>query len=152
MNGPLLNVTGEPIKKQAPPLKILRPVRFFTEQHQRWLRELVKVQWDGTKLHHIVQLAYAGAVTTFEAPGLGLILIQPVDHPQGRELFLYGIAGRGMMEQDELILDDLRTIAKVLECNMIGGEGIPKGWMRYGPTKGFKPVAVRYVMELNDGR
>jgi hypothetical protein len=115
------------------------------------LDRLLGAMWDGTTHEDIRQDLASGELEAYTT-GEALVLIQTMDWPAGRELLIYGTAGRGILKQVDAIVADLKVLAKHKGCSMIGAMGNPIGWSRIGPRLGFKPVATHYVMELEDGR
>lgn len=134
-----------------PKLSFLRREAWLDESHRGLLKELEAVLWNGVTAEHMMQLVYARTLEAYSTPS-GLILIDTMLHPSGRELFIYGMVGEDILKEATKIICDLKKIAAYKCCNKIGGEGVPKGWLRAAPRLGFLPVSTHYVMELDDGR
>lgn len=129
-------------------LKVLRKV----QTPDRALVEILVAElWDGTTVQTIMAQVICGLLEAYST-GKCLVLIETVDWPAGRELLIYGMAGRGILQQADDVVADLKALAKQKGCTMIGAHGIPYGWSRIGPRLGFRPVATHYVMELKNGR
>lgn len=133
-----------------PDLKLLRKC-WPTQVDKDLLDELVAAMWDGTTREQIEAMLLSGELEAFST-GTCLVLIQTQDWPVGRELLIYGMAGKGILKQAKAVVTDLRALAAYKACRMIGANGIPHGWSRIGPLLGFRPVSTHYVMELDDGR
>lgn len=110
------------------------------------LEELVGVLWDGTSAEDIVLDILLGNLAAWRVDG-GLVLTMVCVHPRGRELFVYGIVGSGILAQGREIVRRLREIAAESGCSMIGAQGVPRGWLRAATRLGFAPVSTRYLME-----
>lgn len=133
-----------------PELKVLRK-EWPSQVNLAHVDELVAAMWDGTTRRDIQELLVVGALEGFTS-GECLVLIETQDWPAGRELLIYGMAGRGILTQADDVVHDLKALARYKACKWIGAHGIPLGWSRIGPRLGFAPVSTHYMMELDDGR
>jgi hypothetical protein len=128
-----------------PALEYLQPAKGVVDL--RLVEKLRASMWDPPSLQwHVDQIVSKG-LDAYVTPK-GLVLLETVEWTRGRELRVYGIAGRDILKNGEAVVRDLRRIARYKACTMIGGEGIPKGWLRAAPALGFEPVSTHYVMEL----
>jgi len=112
------------------------------------LQKLLYVMFDPPSFTQLYDFCAKGVLECYKV-GDGLILIETANWRKGRELSIYGMVGRGILRQGKAIVEDLKLLAKYKGCNMIGGEGIPKGWQRAAPSLGFEPVSTHYMMELD---
>lgn len=114
------------------------------------LERLVRRFWDGTTVVDLVLQINTGDILAWVpvyAPKT-LVLTQIIDHPRGRELYLYGLAGAGIIKVADQFVADLQMLARVNGCFMIGASAIVPGWDKIAKRLGFKPVATQYMMEL----
>lgn len=139
------------VQFMPPKLEFLQRQGWLDESHRELLEELAAVMWNGVTAKDMCQLVYSRALEAYSTPK-GLILIDTMLHPSGRELFIYGMVGEDILKEAAKIITDLKKIAAYKSCNKIGGEGVPRGWLRAAPRLGFLPVSTHYVMELDDGR
>lgn len=132
-----------------PKLQLLKgPVESFNEAHAQ---RLLDVMWDAPTLPQLRYMVLNGNLLAYETPA-GLILLETYDWAKGRELHIYGMAGSDILSHGKVIVEDLKALAAHYGCSMIGGSGVPKGWMRAAPALGFQPIYTHYVMELTHGR
>lgn len=140
------------LARNTPPIfEVFRPIKSLDAAHYALMSKLCSRFWDGTKSLEVAKMIHAEDLTVFEVEG-GLVLLQPIDHPIGRELYLYGIVGEGILKQGEAIVRDMKLLAKWWNCSMLGAEGLAEGWLKAAVNLGFRPVSTRYLMELDDGR
>ena len=78
----------------------------------------------------------------------GLVVTQLLTNPNGKELFVYGIVGRGIIGRLEDAANDLKQIAKSFGCNKIGGNVLRKGLEKLYLALGARPVYTYYAMEV----
>lgn len=107
------------------------------------LRPLTDKLWDGTKPQDLISDA---SISWYET-GAGLVLLQTVEHPSGRELFVRGIVGRDILTRGEEIMADLREIAAARGCRWIGGEAISPALAR-AYRKLLPEVGFRFLTEI----
>jgi len=112
------------------------------------LQKLLFVMFDPPSFTQLYDFVAKGVLEAYST-GDGLILIETANWRRGRELSIYGMVGRGILRNGKAIVEDLKALAKYKGCNMIGGEGVPKGWQRAAPKLGFEPVSTHYLMELD---
>jgi hypothetical protein len=127
-----------------PTLEILRQTKLLNFELLTVLREKM---WDPPSESWHVQQVINGGLDAY-VTDKGLVLLETVEWGRGRELRVYGIAGQDILKNGEAIVRDLKRIAEHKGCTMIGGEGIPRGWLKAAPRLGFKPVSTHFVMEL----
>lgn len=129
-------------------LKVLRYLNRLEPEHIALIGELVEQFWDGTTVEDVLKDFGTEQIAAWST-GQGLVLTQIVSHPRGTELFLYGLVGEDTLSRAEEIVSDLREIASVLRCQMIGAWGVRGGWEPITRRLGFRRVATRYMMEIN---
>lgn len=126
-------------------MKVLRSVTFpQLVIKPEALEPLVKKMWDGTTALDLLH----DPLTSFYSTGSGLMLLQTISHPAGKELFVLGLVGRDILSQGEAIMDDLRLIAKATGCRWIGGEALGTSLARaYRPL--LPQVGARFLTEVD---
>lgn len=118
------------------------------------LERLEKLFWNGEDLTDLLLMVASDGLAVWvpaSAPRC-LVLTQIVNHRRGRELYLYGIVGAGILEVAEEVIADLKVLAEANGCSMIGAQGLVPGWDRITKKLGFRVVATHYLMELSDGQ
>lgn len=78
----------------------------------------------------------------------GLVVTQLLTETNGRELFVYGIVGRGIIGRLESAANDLKQIAKSFGCNKIGGNVLRPGLAKLYEALGARPIFTYYAMEI----
>lgn len=144
-----MNQVFIPLNRQ---LKVLKEAWLVPDDMR--IKRLLEVMWDAPKIGQFMTWIQNGDLKVYETPNASLIIIELVDWSKGRELSIYGMVGRDIIDPrfaDEIV-NDLKKLAFYFGCSMIGGVGVPTAWRRAAPRLGFKPVSTHYVMELNDGR
>lgn len=129
-----------------PALEILFPLQKLSPE-SKLLKKLCAAMWEDTSPAEICSRVQVGTLAAY-ATGSALVLLETVEWSKGRELHVYGMAGRDILKNAASIISDLKLIAEYKGCSMIGGTGVPAAWRRAAPNIGFKPVSTHYVMEL----
>lgn len=104
-------------------------------------------KWDRPAVDWLMMRVNRGVLEAYDVAE-GLILLETVNWAGLRELSIYGMVGRGILPRWHTVLRDLKLLAEYKSCQLLGGNGLPKGWQRAAPRMGFKPVSTHYVMEL----
>lgn len=102
--------------------------------------------WDLCRPEHIDAMLASGELRAYYF-GPCLVLIQTVNYQGGRELCVYGTAGRGIFRGIGDLHEDLVLLAAYLGCTAIGFIGKP-AWAKLAKRFGGKPVRVHFVEEL----
>ena len=78
----------------------------------------------------------------------GLVVTQLHTNPDGRELFVLGIVGHGIIGALEDAASDLKEVGKSFECSAIGGHVSRPGLKKLYDALGAEPVYTYYKMEI----
>lgn len=132
-----------------PKLKILSGPTY--NPRVEYLEKLLSSMWGAWELGELQMMIARRELWAYESP-TGVVLLDVVKWKRGNELRIIGIAGTDVLSHGVEIVDDLKMLAAYFNCSMIGGEGVPKGWLRAAPALGFKPISTHFLMELNDGQ
>lgn len=77
-----------------------------------------------------------------------LVVTQTLENGDGRELFVYGIVGRGMLRVLDDLAEDVRQIALAAKCDSIGGNVTRRGLEVLYERLGATPLYTYYRMEI----
>lgn len=69
-------------------------------------------------------------------------------HPDGNELLIWGVFGRGLFGRFADIAEFCKLMANKYFCRYITGEVYSKGLMKLYETIGAKPVFTKYMLEV----
>jgi len=79
----------------------------------------------------------------------GLVLTQLHTNANGKELFVRGIVGRGILRVLSEAASDLKAIGRSFGCVSIGGNAMRPGLKKLYDALGASPVYTYYVMEID---
>lgn len=130
-----------------PPLEVLQFVRELSAKQTDILIHLCKVEPECGTLESIIDAWFGGRMAIWST-GEGLVLTQINTLAKGRELFVFGIAGRGMIRVAQEIKRDLQVIARTFECDSIGGDVRRPGLKKLYDAFGAEQVSVYYRLEI----
>lgn len=133
-------------------MKVLQKVSVPSFQQLAQLENLCSKLWDGTTIEDIEIEIIAERLACYQTKdGNALVLTEVLTHNNGKELFVFGIVGSGIIRQRHEIFADLELVAKSLSCCWIGAQAIRSGSNWLGESLGFAPVSTRYVKEIGHG-
>lgn len=94
----------------------------LTDSHLQWLDKMCKVDFTEAEPKHYIADAVVGTVQFWDfAKGKGLVMTQILNHPGGKELFVLGIAGEGLVKRFKTLNEILQQYAKFIGARWIGG-------------------------------
>lgn len=79
----------------------------------------------------------------------GLVLTQLLTNAKGKELFVRGIVGRGILRVLAELADDLKIIGKSFGCSYIGGNNMRPALAKLYDKLGALPVYTYYELEID---
>lgn len=132
--------------------KIVQPlaVEEITEEDLHWFSVAAQSSPYGHTGDWVLEQVAEKFLIALRIPNIGIVLIQILEHPGGKELYIWGLAGKGIFEKTAEIYDDLRFIAKVHDCEWIGATTARRGVGRvYERLLEAKPFALLYKKEID---
>jgi hypothetical protein len=127
----------------------LQQVVLLNTAHKEKIKLLASRLWDGTTYAYIIHRLLQGELILWEtANSTGLVITEIISHHRGNELFIYGIAGSGILPKRKAVLADLKEMAVLNGCKFIGADASRSGWKMFNKELGFAPVSTHYVKEL----
>ena len=137
---------------ERPELKILQFVQDpLASPTLAMLPELAAAHWNpGITVDVLMGEITSGACWVWhigdERPGLALLRIE--QGPSHKTLVLDGLAGHNVVGRAQAIGDDLKTIARVYECQSIECLSSDPRWQAVAKRLGFAPVSTVYSMKV----
>lgn len=119
-----------------------------------WLNSFCKGVPLGFKPEHIVEdmLTRSLRVYRLPDPANGLIMYQVLQHPGGRELFVWGLAGEKVARVLGGIRELTHYLAAELGCRWVGGVARKPAHERfYEEVLGVPPAGKIFLEELKEG-
>lgn len=131
-------------------MKALKEVLLLQPEHKDLIRGLLHKLWDGTRLADVLRKIGEGDLYLFATVDNScLVLTEVIVHPKGKELFIYGITGRGILKNKHEVVEDFKELAKRLDCKWVGAEALRDGWTWLAKGLGFEAVSTRYLKEIH---
>jgi hypothetical protein len=124
-------------------LNFLRLVADKVSHHSNVVR-LVLTMEDGTTEEDV----YRKGLIWLETPQGALVLLTRVEEKSGNELFVYGLAGKGIIKDGREIMSDLKEIARALDCSKIGGNSVRPAMERVYRRLGMRPAYTYFNLEV----
>lgn len=116
-----------------------------------WLAKVCGVSYTGVTPEGLLPELVAGTLAMWRVNGgaAGVVLTQILQHPGGRELYMWGMAGKGIIENIETIYDGLKAYGASQGCRWVGGRALRPGLTRvYEKLLGVRPFAAHFVKEI----
>jgi len=130
-------------------MKELAEVVKIETWHKLAIQRLLSKLWDQTPYITVLSRILNRELVLWETKAkLGLVITEVLVHPRGKELFVFGITGAGILPKRDAILEDIMEMAAENNCKFLGASAIREGSNWLGKTLGFTPVATRYIKEL----
>lgn len=135
----------------------LSVLRFVVGPEPRVLDHLLTLEhalWDGTQAQDILLARDRGLLDFWTINGAdGLVVTERRSVPRGLVLWVYGIAGSGIIAKAREVCDDLQTIAEEYGCFGIAGDALRPGLGRvYRDVLKAKRVCETFLLETDNGR
>ena len=94
----------------------------LTDSHLQWLVKMCRVDFTGAEPKHYIADALDGKIQFWDFKhGQGLLMTQILNHPGGKELFILGLAGEGLVKEFKRLNDVLQQYAVFINARWIGG-------------------------------
>lgn len=124
----------------------------MSEDDLRWLIKATKIAYSNRDPRYWLRMLAFGYVRMWriENGAEGVILTQLVQRDDGLELFIYSMAGRGIVPALKSIYGQLEKYARDQGCRWVAGNSIHPGLNRYYQDLGFAEEARLMVKELED--
>lgn len=124
----------------------------LTEQDLLHLDAAVSTSYTGRSVAHILT-AVAQQHMDLWRLGDGVLVTQLLDHPAGHELYLWALAGQGLVHDLEQHAEELCDIARRANCRWIGGLAVRPGLVRVLIRRlKVVPKYTYCLLEVDNGR
>lgn len=128
MQSGISNVPPEPSIRQL-------SLHEITDTHMMWLCRVLKLEYNGYGWGPKVMLeSFVSGSRQLWSLGNGVLITQTHHHPAGKELFIWGIAGEGIVRKYREIYEALKEYALENGMRWIGG---------YAPKEGIIKLTTR---------
>jgi hypothetical protein len=128
------------------------PVSHATRELLVLLDKAAKAGYYGYNVSHVVKWAIEGKAQIWQLAGpdcSGVLVTQILEHPAGKELFIWSMAGQGFLANADMIMDRLEAFARAEQCKWIGGSAIHQGLENFYTTWGrLKKQATYFIAEI----
>ena len=102
-------------------LTVLQPTS-ITATHLHWLQLVCSMDYTGVQPKHYLADALEGKVLLWDFDsGNGIVLTQLLQHPAGKEVFILGLAGTGLIRKVKTLNEIIQTYAECVGARWIGG-------------------------------
>lgn len=134
-------------------LVLVRPNE-ITEQDYDWITEICRNLYTGVESPQVIADIATGQLSCWRIVGdkcEGIVLLKLMTYPGGKELVVWGVAGRNVFQSGTALFEIVQKYANHLGCRWISAMNFDSKYTKFYEKQFDKPAAgTIHIMELKN--